>query len=79
MNVTICVTSVTMYVMSANYICYESPKSGFFDLKTWYFHHVYECYKLQITENEQLNKTSKNRHIFNQVSSRLKIRPYNRG
>ena len=59
MNVTICVTSVTMYVKSANYTCYESPKSGFFDLKTWYFHHVYECYKLQITENEQLNKTSK--------------------
>ena len=51
--------SLTMYVTSANYICYESPKSGFFDLKTWYFHYVYECSKLQITENEQLNKTSK--------------------
>ncbi len=79
MNVTICVTSVTMYVKSANYICYESPKSGFFDLKTWYFHHVYECCKLQTSENEQLNKTSKNRHIFNQVSSRLKKCPYFRG
>ena len=29
--------SVTMYVTSANYICYESPKSGFLDLKTWFF------------------------------------------
>ena len=29
--------SVTMYVTSANYICYESPKSGFLDLKTWVF------------------------------------------
>jgi len=29
--------SVTMYVTSANYICYESPKSGFLDLKTWAF------------------------------------------
>ena len=27
--------SVTIYVTSANYICYESPKSGFFDAKTW--------------------------------------------
>ena len=29
--------SVTMYVTSANYICFESPKSGFLDLKTWAF------------------------------------------
>ena len=26
---------VTIYVTSANYICYESQKSGFFDTKTW--------------------------------------------
>ena len=37
MNVTIYVTSVTMYVMSTNYICYESPKIGFLDVKTWLF------------------------------------------
>ena len=29
--------SVTMYVTSANYICYESPKIGFWDVKAWYF------------------------------------------
>ncbi len=29
--------SVTMYVTSANFICYESPKSGFLDVKSYAF------------------------------------------
>ena len=29
--------SVTMYVTSANYMCYESQKSGFFDVKSYPF------------------------------------------
>ena len=37
MNVTIYVTSITMYVTSANYICFKSPKSGFLDVKTQLF------------------------------------------
>ena len=29
--------SVTMYVTNANFISYESPKSGFFDVKSYAF------------------------------------------
>ena len=29
--------SVTIYVTSANYMCFESPKSGFFDVKSYAF------------------------------------------
>ncbi len=35
--VTIYVMSVTMYVTSANYICYEEQKSDLFCAKTWVF------------------------------------------
>ena len=71
--------SVTIYVTSANYICYESPKSGFFGAKNKLFHPVSNATQSQIIDNEPLNNTPKNKCFFHQVSTRLKKRPYFRG
>ena len=71
--------SVTIYVTSANYVCYESPKSGFFGAKNKLFHPVSNATQSQIIDNEPLNNTPKNKHFSHQVSTRLKKRPFFRG
>ena len=56
--------SVTIYVTSANYICYESPKSTFFGVKNKKFHPTSNTIQPQNIDNKPLNNTQKNKHFF---------------
>ena len=71
--------NVTIYVTNANYICYESPKSTFFEVKNRYIHPTSNTTQSQSIDNEPLNNTPKNKHFFHQVSTRLKKCPFFRG
>ena len=68
--------TVTMYVTRAIFICYEGQKSGYFEVKTCVFPPLSKDERLQIPDFQYIAKTSKYGHIFNQLSSYLKICPY---
>lgn len=66
--------SLTIYITDAKYICYQRPKSAFFDAKSWVISPLSDNHKSQNTDYQTLTKSSKNGHISNQLQSFLKKR-----
>ena len=56
--------TVTMYVTSAIFICYEGQKSGYFEVKTWFFPLSSKDRKSQLLDFQHIAETSKYGHIF---------------
>ena len=71
--------TVTIYVTSANFICYEGQKSGLFEVKTCIISLSSKDRKSQIPDFQHINKISKNKRFFNQLYSCLEKRPYFEG
>lgn len=66
--------SLTIYVTDAKNICYQCPKSAFFDAKSWVISPLSNNHKSQYTDYQPLIKSSKNGHISNQLQNILKKR-----
>ena len=66
--------SLTIYVTDAKNICYQRPKSAFFDAKSWVISPLSNSHKLQNADYQTLTKSSKNGHISNHLQSFLKKR-----
>lgn len=63
-ELTIYVMSLTIYVTGAIIICYQRPKSAFFDAKSWVISPLSNNHKSQYTDYQPLIKSLKKTGIL---------------
>jgi len=71
--------SLTIYVSDAKIICYQRPKSAFFDAKSWVISPLSNNHKSQNTDYQPLIKSLKKRAYFQPSPKFFEKTPENRG
>lgn len=71
--------SLTIYVTDAKNICYQRPKSAFFDAKSWVISPLSDNYKPQSIDYQLLIKPPIKRVYFQPTPKFFEKTPENRG